>query len=168
MNSRTTGSATSASSSAMRTSRSVSLTLSSVRRPRPLILRSVRDKRSVKLSNIVSRRGGNGWSPQRHSYRISPQYTMKPSLLLCNGWSCGHVTLYCFSFSLVNCRHNYARFALLALVAYSFSLALIVPGLLQKTAAGGVWLFFLRSSRWCAMLSRWNRVFCPAATVDKT
>ncbi len=45
---------------------------------------------------------------------------------------CGHVTLYCFSFSLVNCRHNYARFALLALVAYSFSLALIVPGLLQK------------------------------------
>ncbi len=59
---------------------------------------------------------------------------MKPSLLLCNGWSCGHVTLYCFSFSLVNCRHNYARFALLALVAYSFSLALIVPGLLQKNS----------------------------------
>lgn len=58
---------------------------------------------------------------------------MKPPLLLCNGWSCGHVTLYCFSFSLVNCRHNYARFALLALVAYSFSLALIVPGLLQNS-----------------------------------
>ncbi|ASG82489.1 hypothetical protein R545_05005 [Salmonella enterica subsp. diarizonae serovar Rough:r:z] len=31
--------------------------MSSVRRPRPLILRSVRDKRSVKLSNIVSRLG---------------------------------------------------------------------------------------------------------------
>lgn len=33
-------------------------------------------------------------------------------------------------------------FALIALVAYSVSLALIIPGLLQKTAAGGAWLFF--------------------------
>ena len=42
--------------------------------------------------------------------RILSQYNMKPSLLLCNGWSRGHVTLYCFSFSLANCRHHYARF----------------------------------------------------------
>lgn len=35
---------------------------------------------------------------------------MKPPLLLCNGWSSGHVTLYCFSLSLANCRHLYARF----------------------------------------------------------
>jgi hypothetical protein len=34
-------------------------------------------------------------------------------------------------------------FALIALVAYSVSLALIIPGL-QKTAAGGAWLFFPR------------------------
>lgn len=44
-------------------------------------------------------------------------------------------------------------FALLALVAYSVSLALIVPGLLQKTAAGGAWLLFLRSLRWSATQS---------------
>ncbi|MNH95544.1 hypothetical protein D3C73_481930 [compost metagenome] len=54
MKSRTTGSATSASSNAMRTSRRVSLMFSSVSRPRPLILRRVRDNRSVKFSNIVS------------------------------------------------------------------------------------------------------------------
>lgn len=57
---------------------------------------------------------------------------MKASLLLCNGWSSVHLTLYCFSSYCSNCRHYYARFALLALVAYSVSLALIVPGLLQK------------------------------------
>ncbi|CSB84535.1 Uncharacterised protein [Vibrio cholerae] len=50
--SRTTGSATSASNSAMRTSRRVSLMLSSVRRPLPLIFFSVLDNRSVKFSNI--------------------------------------------------------------------------------------------------------------------
>jgi ABC-type uncharacterized transport system permease subunit len=38
-------------------------------------------------------------------------------------------------------------FALLALVAYSISLALIIPGCCKKTAAGGEWRFFPQLSR---------------------
>ncbi|STE84311.1 putative magnesium transport protein [Escherichia coli] len=58
---------------------------------------------------------------------------MKASLLLCNGWSSVHLTLYCFSFLLLKLSTSLCPFfALLALVAYSVSLALIVPGLLQK------------------------------------
>ncbi|AUJ80523.1 hypothetical protein A6J71_06545 [Enterobacter cancerogenus] len=64
------------------------------------MLRSVRDKRSVKLSNIVSRLGRNVGSHKRHIHRILPEYNMKAALLLCNGWSRRHVTLYCFSFLL--------------------------------------------------------------------
>src|SRR5690554_3278786 len=51
-NSRTTGSATSASSKAIRTSRKVSLILSSVRRPRPVIFFNDCDNRSLKFSNM--------------------------------------------------------------------------------------------------------------------
>ncbi len=52
-----------------------------------------------------------------------------------NGWSGGRVTLYCLIDSLAHNRHLYMPvFALLALVAYSFSLALIVPGLLKKNS----------------------------------
>ncbi len=58
-------------------------------------------------------------------------------------------------------------FALLALVAYSVSLALIVPGLLQKTAAGGAWLLFLRSLRWSATQSLWKPASCPTVIADK-
>ena len=53
MNVLTTGSATSASSSATRTSRSVSATLSSVMRPRPRRFSMARDSRAVRLSNIA-------------------------------------------------------------------------------------------------------------------
>ena len=53
MNSRTTGKATSASSNAMRTSRRVSLILSSVKRPTPRKLRTVCPRRSDKPSNII-------------------------------------------------------------------------------------------------------------------
>ncbi len=62
---------------------------------------------------------------------------MKP--LLCdvsNGWSVPPLALYCFSFSIADNRHyNMPVFALLALVAYSISLALIIPGLLTKNSA---------------------------------
>ncbi len=48
-------------------------------------------------------------------------------------------------------------FALLALVAYSVSLALLFPVCCKKTAAGGAWLLFLRH---CAGLPR-NRSGSP-------
>jgi ABC-type uncharacterized transport system permease subunit len=48
-------------------------------------------------------------------------------------------------------------FALLALVAYSVSLALIIPGLLQK-AAGGAWRFY-RGIALIATLLRWKHGF---------
>ncbi len=163
MNSRTTGSATSASSSAMRTSRSVSLTLSSVRRPRPLILRGVRDKRSVKLSNIVSRTGVETVGRRSgYSYRISPQYTMKyPSLFVMQRLELRSRNAILLLFLLlVNCRHNYARFCftcpcrplLLQPRADRF------PDCCKKTAAGGVWLFFLRSSLVCHAVALESRI----------
>ncbi len=53
-------------------------------------------------------------------HRILPEYNMKaPFVVMRNGWSRRHVTLYCFSFLLDNCRCLYACFALIALVAYS-------------------------------------------------
>ncbi len=58
---------------------------------------------------------------------------MKPSLLLAKAVglrSRNAILLLFLHWSTVDA--NYAVFALLALVAYSFSLALIVPGLLQK------------------------------------
>jgi hypothetical protein len=59
---------------------------------------------------------------------------MKPPLLLCNGWSSGHVTLYCFLYHWPTVDTYMPVFALLALVAYSVSLALIIPALLQKNS----------------------------------
>src|SRR5262249_18802501 len=50
----TTGSATSASSNATRTSRSVSATFSSVTRPRPRMTCTARPRRSVNLSNMLA------------------------------------------------------------------------------------------------------------------
>jgi hypothetical protein len=48
------------------------LMFSSVRRPRPLMLRNVRDKRSVKLSNIVSRLSQKRWPPEAtHTYNFA-------------------------------------------------------------------------------------------------
>lgn len=52
--------------------------------------------------------------------------------MCCNGWSRGLLTLYCFSFLFSQQPTPMPVFALLALVAYSVSLALIIPGLLQK------------------------------------
>src|SRR6202163_3258313 len=57
MNDFTTGSATSASSSATRASRSVSATFSSVIRPRPRRFSMVRDRRAVRWSNMTSAGG---------------------------------------------------------------------------------------------------------------
>ena len=53
MNSRTTGSATSASSSAMRTSRSISAVLASVRRASPRMVLTTRASRWVRLSSMT-------------------------------------------------------------------------------------------------------------------
>lgn len=55
--------------------------------------------------------------------------------MCCNGWSRGLLTLYCFSFLFSQQPTPMPVFALLALVAYSVSLALIIPGLLQKNSS---------------------------------
>ncbi|MBN0683856.1 hypothetical protein JTM19_37810, partial [Pseudomonas aeruginosa] len=47
----------------------------------------------------------------------------------------GLLTLYCFSFLFSQQPTPMPVFALLALVAYSVSLALIIPGLLQKNSS---------------------------------
>jgi hypothetical protein len=60
MNSRTTGKATSASSSAMRTSRSASAMFASVRRASPRIVFITRARRWVRLSSIVAGSPGAG------------------------------------------------------------------------------------------------------------
>ena len=51
---------------------------------------------------------------------------MKAPLLLCNGWSRRHVTLYCFFLIKTTVDAYMPVFALIALVAYSVSLALII------------------------------------------
>ncbi len=111
----------------MRTPRSVSLTLFSVRRPRPPILRSARDKRSVKLSNIVSRPVETvGRRSDTVAAIFATAYHEAKSLLLCNGWSCGHVTLYCFFTGQLSTQP--CPFCLLLpLVAHFLQPALIVP-----------------------------------------
>ena len=66
----TTGNATSASSSAMRTSRRVSATFSSVTRPRPRRPCTAAARRSVSLSNIVQGCGGAAlYSPRVTHYK---------------------------------------------------------------------------------------------------
>src|SRR6185437_7005812 len=94
----TTGRATSASISAMRTSRSVSATFSSVTRPRPRSVCTVRFSRSVNLSNIrvepamagggeclrIGRRGGPAalYSPAATDYKRHVEKTPTPVLIL--------------------------------------------------------------------------------------
>lgn len=59
-------------------------------------------------------------------------------------------------------------FALLALVAYSVSLALIIPALLQKNSG---WRRMAILSAVVALVSHAiapKRVFCPAVKADKT
>ena len=76
----TTGSATSASSSATRASRSVSATLSSVMRPRPRRVSMVRDRRAVSLSNMASRKAGAGGAIIGAQAGLFP---LRPAKLLC-------------------------------------------------------------------------------------
>lgn len=74
MNSRTTGSATSASSSARRTSRSISAVLASVRRASPRMVLTTRASRWVRLSSMTanpgSDRGRKQWN-QRGSGNVA-------------------------------------------------------------------------------------------------
>src|SRR6516165_3293771 len=80
----TTGSATSASSNAMRVSRSVSATFSSVMRPRPRRFSTVRDSRAVRLSNMGSRRARGRAGDYRGLRRVFPSRP-QASMLSDNG-----------------------------------------------------------------------------------
>lgn len=92
---------------------------------------------------------------------------MKASLLLCNGWSSVHLTLYCFSFLLLKlstllcpfCSARACRLLRQSCADCSRSAA--------KTAAGGAWLLFLRSLRWSATQSLWKPASCPTVIWTK-
>ena len=75
----TTGKATSASSKAMRTSRSVSLILSSLRRPWPRIFLMVRPSRSVNTSSIGIRLSQRLHDALSKTRRLSVDYSVMRS-----------------------------------------------------------------------------------------
>ncbi len=81
----TTGSATSASSSAMRTSRSVSPMLSSVMRPLPRRSWTVLERRWLRLSNIGPYRGHAGRGRSARIIREPARFPRRAALTLCYG-----------------------------------------------------------------------------------
>ncbi len=158
----------SSSSAIMRTSRSVSLTLLSARRPRPLILRgSVRDKRSVKLSNTFS----PGWK------RLVAAATLKRNFatvyheavfVVMQRLSCVSRNAILLLFHRSTVDNNYARFAFICPVAHFLQpRADSVPDCCKNSGWRRAAILSAVIALVCHAVAL-NRVFCPAATVTKT